>query len=137
MFLKEVALSVPDNEEMPGRFNACGNNWEIETLEALEFVEIKRGEAGTSLIPFVEFLELYPKQSSLEFIEPAVEALHFIEIFFPGAVIAESANAIGEFRIIGGDGARITESTEVLSGIEAMTCGIAQGTGPFAFVARA
>jgi hypothetical protein len=51
---------------------------------------------------------------------------HLVHIFFPGAVIARAAQALGEGVVIGDNGAGIADGAEILGGIKAEAAGAAK-----------
>ena len=80
--------------------------------------------------------EFHPQKRGLQWVEAAIEALHFVHIFFARAIIAQHADAVGDFWVVGRDRAAIAHGAEILARIKAPGHGIAMRAEALAFVSR-
>src|ERR1035438_8304132 len=78
------------------------------------------------LVPVINVLQLHPKHSRLHGIEAAVPADLFVVIPLAASMIAQTPNVRRQFLVIGGDASAVAIGAQVLGGIKAESCGLAQ-----------
>src|SRR5664279_6537444 len=71
-------------------------------------------------------LQLHPKHSSLHGIEAAVPADLFVVVPLAASMVAQTPNVRRQFLVISGDASAIAIGAQVLGGIKAESCGLAQ-----------
>ena len=81
--------------------------------------------------------QLHAQDGGLQWVEPAVVALHFVHVLHARAVVAQHAEAVGQLRVVGGHGAAVAHGAQVLAGVEAPGHGVAMRAQALALVARA
>ena len=109
-----------------------GLKWAPETAPSMRISPIT-----AAAVPFIEMSELDAQNRRLQWIEPAVATLNFIHIFYARAVIAQHADAVGDFWIIGRDRAAIAHRAKILAGIKTPGDGVAVRADALSLIARA
>src|SRR5947209_8863677 len=69
-------------------------------------------------VPLLQQRHLHPQNRSLDGIQPAVGANFLVIIALPAAMIAQAAHTLRQLCVIGSQRTRITESTQIVCGIE-------------------
>ena len=82
-----------------------------------------------SVIIFIQITEFHIEHSCLHFIQTAVSSLVGSYIFFLKTIVGDGTDDLCQLFIISGHRSSITQSTEVLARIKAVTSNIAQRTG--------
>ena len=76
-------------------------------------------------------LQFYGEDSGLDVVDARVAAKIIEDIFLCGTVVAEGLDGLGEFIVVGGHSASITQRTKILARIERMASSIAKRAGFF------
>ena len=125
MCLQRTTFGRPHNEQVPHTGPVCGNYRQGES-QTTERCQILLGDDASTIVPFVEHLELDGQECRLQLVESTVDALLEIDVLLLGPVVAEEANPAGEFRVVRCDGTRICIGAEVLPRIETPRNGISE-----------
>src|SRR5690606_15949611 len=136
MTLQCIPAPMPDCVQMPGWCGPIRHKGQHQ-VAACQAGCVMPGNGATAFVPVIEMTELYPQHRGLYRIEAAVEALDLVHIFFPGAVVAQHTDAVGNVVPLGGDCAAIAEGAKILAGIKTPGHRIAVATNGFALVAGA
>src|ERR1044072_7148163 len=72
--------------------------------------------------------QLDTKNRGLHSIQTTVHAFHLMRVLFEPAVVRKHANVLHQILVLADDRARITKSTEILSGLKTESRGIANRT---------
>ena len=134
--LQRVALRVPHHVQVPHRLGPFGHLRQGQAA-AGQALLVARGDGAAAFVPLVQMRQLDAQDGGLQRVEPAVVALHLVDVLHPRAVVAQHAEAVGQLRVVGGDGAAVAQGAQVLAGIEAPGHGIAVRAQALALVARA
>ena len=123
---------------MPNRLNPLWHKWQdklrVESWRVLhsdpgeygELSEVQVSDLLSAAIPWVQVAKFHSQKSSLQFVQPRVETFILVVIFLLGAVVAEHADTVRQFRIIGCHRAAIAECAEVFARIKAIPRGVAE-----------
>src|SRR5438046_2676125 len=84
----------------------------------------------------VEVIEFDRKRGGLNLVEPAVHSLVFVVVLLLTAVVAQSADDLGKFRVARGDSAGVAKRPEIFGRIEAEAARVPEATGPAPSVRR-
>lgn len=133
---KFVTPVSADNEQVPDGLGPIGHMGRDDRGSRKE-IQITFGEIAPMGVPPVEMPKLDPKHRRLERVEPRIDPTDLIHIFLSGSVIAERPHTLRYSRIVGSDGARIAERSEILSGVKAPGDGVAVTSDALPFVSRA
>jgi hypothetical protein len=87
--------------------------------DVLEQLLVARGGSTTSLVPARQPLELGVQHDCLDRVQSGVHPHHLVNVLAAGPVCRDESDAVGELRILRGDGAGVAGRTEVLTRIEA------------------
>ena len=76
-------------------------------------------------------LQFYGEDGGLDVVDARVAAKVIEDVFLCGTVVAEGLDGFGEFIVVGGHSASITQRTKIFARIERMACSIAKRAGFF------
>lgn len=100
-------------------------------LRITDFLLIANGNLLAALVVGIEVAKLNVEDSGLKLVDAGVIALVVVYVFFVTAVVAQGVDDVGQFCVVGGDGACIAQSAEILTRVEAMGSGMAEGASLF------
>src|SRR5271165_494535 len=87
--LESIASGMADHEKMPNRFSPIWHRWNRQAWHFLQFGEVTVRHFPTAVIPFIQLLQFHTQERSLHLVEAGIIPLAVVEIFLPGAVIAQ------------------------------------------------
>src|SRR5579863_9993050 len=90
--------------------------------------------AAPQPVPLVQMAQLYPQDSRLNLVQPAVPADFLAAVLVTGAVIAQGTEALRKLLGIGYNHAAVAPCSQILAGIEAEAARVGQRTGAPAMV---
>ena len=91
-------------------------------------VVIITGHLFTMSIIFNQVFQFHIQHSCLDFVQTAIAACVFKDILFRRTVVGQSTDGLCQSIIVGSRCTAITQGTEVLAWIEAMSCSIPNAT---------
>lgn len=128
VLLQAVALVAEDGEEVVDVMLGADVAWQADERVGYTVI-IKFGDSGAVAIVVIEVGQLGDEHGGLQLIDAAVVAGVAEHVLLGRAVVAQGTHRSCQLVIVGGDAPGITQCTEVLAGVEAVACGVAEGTG--------
>jgi hypothetical protein len=116
-----VAVADAHDVEMPDVDVPRQGDRQAQAGDVRQEVAVDLGRCPALLVPAVQPAQLREQHDGLQGVEARVEADAHVLVLDRAAVCAEQANRLGQTVVIGGDGARVTVSAEVLARVEAGT----------------
>ena len=130
VYLQAVTLVAEDGEEVVDV--VLGDDMARQTHERVGYTFIiEFGNAGAVAVVVVELEELGREHGGLQLIDATVVAGVAEHVLLGRAVVAQGTYYGSQLVIVGSDATGIAQCTEVLTRIEAVSCGVAERTGAF------
>src|SRR5205807_7288024 len=101
---------------------------------ACQALQVLHGNRFAPGVPLLQMAKLHAQDRRLQGVEAAVEALCLVDVLHLGPIVTKDPNAIRDFWVVRGNGAAVTEGTEILARVEAPSDCVAVATDPSAFI---
>src|SRR5687768_16821537 len=105
---------MTNHKQMPYRLSGR-NGLGQEELRVGELVQITGSYTPPPIIPLVKHRKLGTQKSGLKLVEPGIISDPFMPILLDRTIVAKRTDGVGEFVVVGGDGASVTERSKILS----------------------
>lgn len=128
VLLQAVALVAEDGEEVIDVVLGSDMAWQTHERVGYTFI-IESGDSGAVAVVVVEVGKLGREHGGLQLVDAAVVAGVSEHVLLGRTVVAQGTYYGSQLVIIGSDATGIAQRTEVLAGIEAVTCGVTERTG--------
>jgi hypothetical protein len=104
---------------VPHRLASRRDRQKPQVVDSGQLVEIAHGDPAALRSPLVDVPQLPEQHSGLEGVESQRPADRILHVFRTPAVLPEHPDPVGKVSVVGDDGSRVNERSEIPAGIKA------------------